>query len=122
MDELFGQMKELVESYDTHSMQLSLAGDLPRRVFRRSAEALLGERVWELIHDAHGDILPAPAFDSLTNRVDVPWDQLIDTDRPEVRNAILQFADAIEPELRTYLEAIDEQARKDRNTSGDMSS
>lgn len=36
------------------------------------------------------------------DRNDVPWETLADTDRPEVRDAVLKFAEAIEPELRRY--------------------
>ena len=38
----------------------------------------------------------------------MPWESLIHTDRPEVRDAILRLAEAIEPELRAYRFAEDE--------------
>ncbi len=104
LDGLFDEMRRLVERYESHEMTYSLAADTPRRAYRRTAEVLLGKKIWELINERSRTEHPT-ALTDLVERDDVPWEEIIDLDRPEVREAVLQFADAIEPELRSFLEA-----------------
>jgi len=106
LDDLFLQMKDLVDRYETKTMRYSIMGDTPRKAYRRTAEVLLGKKVWELINDEYGRKVPGLALDSLIDHENVPWEELINTDRPEVKEAVLKFAEAIEPEMRDYLSAI----------------
>lgn len=103
LDELFLDMKTLVERYETRTMRYSIMGDTPRKAYRRTAEVLLGKKVWELINEEYGRKVPGLALDSLVDHENVPWEELVNTDRPEVRDAVLKFAEAIEPEMRDYL-------------------
>jgi len=50
-----------------------------------------------------GRKFPGLSLLDLVDRDDVPWESLIDTDRSEVREAVLKFAEAIEPELRAFV-------------------
>lgn len=95
-------MGRLVERYNAAATRFSLNADVPRRAYRRTSEVLLGRKVWELINAEYGRKFPGLTLLDLVDRDDVPWESLIDTDRPEVRDAILRFAEAIEPELRGY--------------------
>jgi hypothetical protein len=63
---------------------------------------LLGRKVWELINQKCGRKFPGLSLLDLVDCDDVPWESLIGTDRPEVRDAVLKFAEAIEPELRKF--------------------
>jgi transcriptional regulator with XRE-family HTH domain len=103
LDELFAEMGRLVERYNTAATRFSLNADVPRRAYRRTSEVLLGRKVWELIDAEYGRKFPGLTLLDLVDRDDVPWESLIDTDRPEVRDAILRLAEAIEPELRGYV-------------------
>ena len=102
LDDLFDEMKRLLERYESLQTRFALMADTPRRAYRRTSEVILGRKVWELIAEKHGNDFPGSSLIDLVDRTDVPWESLINTDRPEVRDAILQFADAIEPELRAY--------------------
>ncbi len=106
LDDLFLQMKDLVDRYETKTMRYSIMGDTPRKAFRRTAEVRLGKKVWELINKEYGRKVPRLALDSLIDHDNVPWEELINTARPEVRDAVLRFAEAIEPEMRNYLNAM----------------
>lgn len=75
-----------------------------------------GRKVWELIAEKHGNDFPGSSLIDLVDRTDVPWESLINTDRPEVRDAILSFAEAVEPELRAYRFAEEEPADEEAPT------
>jgi transcriptional regulator with XRE-family HTH domain len=107
LDELFGEMSRLVDRYNETSTRYTLNSDAPRRAYRRTSEVLLGRKIWELINQEYGRKFPGLSLLDLVDRDDVPWETLIDTDRPEVRDAVLKFAEAIEPELRGYIRSED---------------
>lgn len=102
LDDLFDEMKRLLERYESLQTRFALMADTPRRAYLRTSEVILVHKVWELIAEKHGNDFPGSSLIDLADRTDVPWESLINTDRPEVRDAILQFADAIEPDLRAY--------------------
>ena len=103
LDELFAEMQRLLERYHLTETRYALNSDAPRRAYRRTSEVLLGKKVWELISDELGDEAGRSALVDLVERDDVPWESLIDTDRPEVRDAVLKLAEAIEPDVQRYL-------------------
>ena len=103
LDELFGEMSRLVDRYNETSTRFTLNSDAPRRAYRRTSEVLVGRKVWELINQEYDRKFPGLSLLDLVDRDDVPWESLIDTDRPEVRDAVLKFAEAIEPDLRKYV-------------------
>lgn len=105
LDELFGEMSRLVDRYNETSTRFTLNSDAPRRAYRQTSEVLLGRKVWELINAEYGRKSPGLSLLELVDRDDVPWESLIDTDRPAVRDAVLKFVEAIEPELRDYMRA-----------------
>lgn len=88
LDELFGEMSRLVDRYNETSTRFTLNSDAPRRAYRRTSEVLLGRKVWELINQEYGRKFPGLSLLDLVDRDDVPWETLIDTDRPEVRDAV----------------------------------
>ena len=108
LDDLFDEMKRLFERCESLQTRFALMADTPRRAYRRTSEVILGRKVWELIAEEYGNSFPGSSLVDLADRNDVPWESLIRTDRPEVRDAILRLAEAIEPELRAYRFAEDE--------------
>ena len=108
LDQLFAEMMQrLLERYHLTETRYALNSDAPRRAYRRTSEVLLGKKVWELISEELGDEAGDSPLVDLVDRDDVPWESLIDTERPEVRDAILRFAEAIGPDLREYLSSED---------------
>ncbi len=103
LDELFAEMQRLLERYHLTETRYALNSDAPRRAYRRTSEVLLGKNVWELINEELSSEAGGSALLDLVDRDDVPWESLINTDRPEVRGAILQFARAIEPDVSRHL-------------------
>lgn len=103
LDEMFAEMGRLVERYNTAATRFSLNADVPQRAYRRTSEVLLGRKVWQLINAECGRKFPGLTLLDLVDRDDVRWESLIDTDRPEAREAILRLAEAIEPDLRCYV-------------------
>ena len=69
---------------------------------------VLGRKVWELIAEEDGNSFAGLSMVALVDRNDLPWEWPVHTDRPEVRDAILRIAEAIEPELCAYRLAEDE--------------
>lgn len=103
LDDFFAGLKQAVERYESLPSIFALAADSPRHAYRNTSEMILGEKVWQLIHEATKEQLPGPALFDLVIHKDVPWESLIDTDRPDVRDAVLQLAEAIEPDIQRYL-------------------
>lgn len=54
-----------------------------------------------MIKAEYGRNFPSLRLLDLVDR-NAPWESLIDTDRPEVRDAILRLVSAIEPDLLVY--------------------
>ena len=102
LDDLFDEMKRPFERYESLQTRFALMADAPRRAYRRTSEVVLGRKVWGLIAEECGNSFPGSLLVDLVDRNDVPWESLIHTDRPEVRDAILRLAEAIGPELRAY--------------------
>ena len=102
LDDLFDEMKRLFERYESLQTRFVLMADTPRRAYRRTSEVILGRRIWELIAEEYGNSFPGSPLVDLVDRIDVPWESLVHTDRPEMRDAILRLAEAIEPEFRAY--------------------
>lgn len=103
LDDLFAELRRIVDRYESVPTIQAMASDAPRRAYRNASEMILGKKVWGLIHEATKEQLPGPALFDLVNKNDVPWESLIDTDRSEVRDAILRLAEAIEPDIQSYL-------------------
>ena len=105
IEQLIGALRDVVVKFDgmfarvvpRDVEQAAFMEWLPSQVYRRTSEVLLGKEIWRGLHGV--DQPSRPSVGLLLDRVDLPIEDWIDTDDPELRKRVEAVFDRIEEQL-----------------------
>lgn len=106
LEAVFVEMTRLTDLYAKVKKRMALSSDTPRQTYRHVSEVVLGEHIFEVLSNDYQDDMKAFDHDALLTVAEqdqVPWEDLIDTDDPTVRDAIQNLGRAIRPKVVEYL-------------------
>lgn len=105
IEQLIGALRDVVVKFDgmfervvpRDVEQAAFMEWLPSQVYRRTSEVLLGKEIWRGLHGV--DQPSRPRVGLLLDRLDLPVEDWIDTDDPELRKRVEAVFDRIEEQL-----------------------